>query len=302
MTLPMGPVPASAGAGSPSRRQPSRAARKRVKAAFDPATLADICVRQSFDDYAPRTNLAPGHDGHPRFYHHLDQGSPILAVAHLDSVQPDGRCTVTDTAAGLLACSGTLDDRLGAYIILDLLPKLGVVTDILLTTDEECGASTASAFDPTAQYNWMIQFDRAGTDVVAYQYDDDHLRELVDGCGARMGIGSYSDIADLDHLGCVGLNWGCGYADYHSARAHAWLEDTFRMVARFVKFHRANVDTYLPYSWKDSWVDYAHVAPSGPGEFIAGDCGHEVDLADPATYVLEAGKWYMCRRCAFFAA
>ena len=44
--------------------------------------------------------------------------------------------------------SGALDDRLGAYIILDLLPKLGINVDVLLTVGEEQGRSTANFFAP----------------------------------------------------------------------------------------------------------------------------------------------------------
>jgi hypothetical protein len=110
-----------------------------------------------------------------------------------------------------------------------------------------------------------------------------------------VGVGSYSDICALDHLGCAAFNWGVGYRDYHSARAHAWLEDTFRMVARFVKFHRANATTLLAHTYEpDPWADYEW---SAVGDFIAGDCGHEIDLADDKTYVVQEGRYFVCRRC-----
>lgn len=246
------------------RRQPSKAARRKVREAFDQDALIDLCVRQDFSDYAEYVELTPSQTGRKRFYWFQDNGSDILAIAHLDTVQKDRFCTVTETAAGPVAFSGGLDDRLGVYVILDLLPRLGITVDWLLTTDEEMGQSTAEDFYTTKEYNWMFQFDRGGTDVVMYDYETKKLCDLVEESGARVGMGSYSDICNLDFLGCAGFNWGVGYEDYHSARSHAYLDDTFRMVARFVKFYYANYDTMFPYSctWlpynkdtKDAWED-----------------------------------------------
>lgn len=258
--------------GAPAVRKPkspSKRSKDLVRSAFDAASLVRICEMKDFSEYAPRIELRPDKD-HERFYHFADNGSKILAVAHLDHVQSDGTCQVVKTAAGMLALSGALDDRLGAYVILELLPKLGITCDWLLTTDEEIGASTASDFPFDAngdlitdkEYNWIIEFDRGGTDVVMYDFETDELTKLVEASGARVGVGSFSDICCLEHLGCAAFNWGVGYEDYHGPRSHAWLEDTFRMVARFLKFHKANADKFLEYEptpWTPSprWYEYA---------------------------------------------
>ena len=226
----------------------------RVRAAFHPDRLARICALDDFREFAPRTDLPPA-GGRERFFHYRDNGSTVLAVAHLDSVQTDRRCTVVDTAAGPLALAPTLDDRLGAYVILDLLPRLGVTADWLLTTDEEIGRSTADAFDPDKRYHWMFSFDRAGTDVVLYDYETPELADLVEASGARVGDGSFSDICQLEHLGCAGVNWGVGYRDYHSTRAHAWLDDTFTMVGQFLRFYTANESIPLPHTPTLGWAD-----------------------------------------------
>jgi hypothetical protein len=225
---------------------------ERVRDAFRPDDLIRICSQADFSDYAHRIDLpswrmASGREV-PSYFYYRDNGSPILAVAHLDHVQADGTCRVVDTLSGPLALSGALDDRLGAYVILELLPRLGITVDWLLTTNEEMGASTArDFFVEHKSYNWMIEFDRGGTDVVMYQYESDEMRDLLRDVGARLGMGSYSDIADLGHLGCVGFNWGVGYEDYHSKRSHAWLEDTFSMVSKFLRFYAANAATHLPF-------------------------------------------------------
>ena len=288
----------SASKSTTTSRQPSKAAVKQVAAAFDPAVLAHICTTDDFSLYANKTDL-PGFE---RFYWYQDNGSDVLAVAHLDHVQDDGTCQVIDTAAGPLAVSGALDDRLGAYVILELLPALGIRCDILLTTDEEIGRSTAHEFaeDFTGgsggkQYHWIIQFDRGGTDVVMYQYETGEYAAMVEEAGARVGIGSYSDIADLEALGCAAYNWGVGYEDYHSPRAHAWLNDTFRMVARFEQFYEANASTFLPHEPyrqdDDSWLTYGL-------DWIEADCGHDVNLSDESTYrEFAAGQYVTCAAC-----
>lgn len=181
------------------------------------------------------------------FYIYKDNGSDILAIAHLDTVQDASGCVIADTPGGPIVFSPRLDDRLGAYVILDLLPKLGVKVDWLLTVGEENCNSTAQHFVADKVYNWMFQFDRAGTDVVMYEYETKRLRRLLHKVGFQPGHGTLSDICYLDHLGCSGFNFGVGYQDYHSTRSHAWLNDTFTQVARFLKFYARNKTARLKY-------------------------------------------------------
>ncbi|HXC77362.1 MAG TPA: hypothetical protein VNU19_09945 [Candidatus Acidoferrum sp.] len=216
----------------------------RVSAAFDPTDLKRICEQEDFSAYATRYPLKErslgGSRYRNRFYYHKDNGSQILAVAHLDHIWPNAGCHVIHTAGGLLALSGALDDRLGVYVILELLPKLDIGCDWLLTTDEEVGLTTAADFRTDKQYNWMISFDRGGRDVVMYQYDTPELRQRVMSAGGTPGEGSFGDISSLSHLNCAGLNWGVGFYEYHGPRSHAWLNDTFALVAQFVRFYRMN--------------------------------------------------------------
>lgn len=235
----------------------------KIWAAFDRDELRRVCELPE-EEFAATYGLGTyrveqiGAD----FYAYRDNGSDVLAVAHLDTVarRTDRGCRFVDTEAGTVVFSRALDDRLGAYIILDLLPKLGINCDVLLTVGEESGQSTARFFDPPKQYNWMIEFDRGGTDVVLYQYDDKDTANLVRDSGARVGEGIFSDISVLDHLECKGMNWGVGYQDYHGPRSHAFLEDTFDMLECFVAFHEQNADEYL---YHDSDEVLPHVFESG---------------------------------------
>lgn len=161
-----------------------------------------------------------------------DQGERVLGVAHLDTVL-NGTPFIHD---GERVYCPALDDRLGVHLLLDVLPLLGVRFDLLLTEGEEQGCSTARWFVPPKKYNWMFSFDRAGTDVVLYQYDTPTNRRLLHRAGFRVGTGSYSDIADLWFLGCAGFNIGCGYHRQHKPDCYADLGETRVMVQRFVRF------------------------------------------------------------------
>lgn len=192
------------------------------------------------------------------YYHFRDNGSTVLAVAHLDTVvDPDRRAPrFRNTQSGPYVVSGALDDRLGAYVILGLLPKLGVSCDQLLTVGEEDGESTAEFFKPDKDYDWIIEFDRSGTDVVMYQFEDEPCRKLVEASGARMGKGSFSDIAYMEHLDVKAFNWGAGYrGDYHSERGYAYLSDTFAMTAKYLRFHEQNAGSTLLHEQDLRWYE-----------------------------------------------
>jgi len=164
-----------------------------------------------------------------------DNGANVLGVAHLDTVLPPTHFAHN----GDRVFSPALDDRLGVYLLLDVLPLLGVTFDLLLTDGEERGCSTARWFVPPRQYRWMFSFDRAGTDVVMYQYDTSANRRLLQRAGFRIGVGSYSDIADLEFLRCAGFNFGTGYHRQHRLDCYADLSEANEMAARFARFwHR----------------------------------------------------------------
>ena len=104
-----------------------------------------------------------------------------------------------------------------------------------------------------------------------YEYEDEDLIARVRRTGAHVSQGIFSDISYMEHLGTKALNWGVGYHDYHSVRGFAYLDDTFEMVARYMKFHQQNVGiqmphTPTPYSYRSSrkkytWDDYLSTRP-----------------------------------------
>lgn len=191
--------------------------------------------------------------GHQSNQHaHLDNGSDILAVAHLDTVQQCDHFQEVKLTGETLIYNAKLDDRLGVYTILDLLPKLGINVDVLLTENEETGQSTARDFKPEKQYNWIIEFDRMGTGAVLYQFNwDDTVKEYF-----KVHIGAFSDISDLGHLGCQAMNIGVGYHDCHSQRAYFVLEEYLEQIEAFARFHARYKSEFFGFTKADSVISY----------------------------------------------
>lgn len=226
-------------------------------------------------------------------YAFKDNGSQVLGVAHLDvagSVDPQYR-TLYNTA-GDKVYSPSLDDRLGIYILLEILPRLGVSPDILITDFEEIGDSTAKNFVTEKQYNWMFQFDRRGTDVVMYQYHTEYTENLMELFNFEVGYGSFSDICYLDGLGCVGFNFGTAYYNEHTLKSYAVFSELDRQVEKFIAFYNQYSDVFLEYfsdyereTFLDTWLDETC-------EFC------EQEDIDTVYYYHE--DVYLCRGCAEF--
>lgn len=170
---------------------------------------------------------------------HADNGSNILGVAHLDTV-----LSTPYIDNGNTVMCPQLDDRLGVWTLLSLLPSLDCPKfDILLTDNEERANSTAQYFVPDKRYNWIFEFDRQGTDVVMYEYEDIDMELLLQGYGFNLGIGSYSDICELDFMCVKAFNFGVGYHKQHTTACYANLNDTIAMARKFCKFAHENYDT-----------------------------------------------------------
>lgn len=184
----------------------------------------------------------------------IDNGASVLGVAHLDSVGKDQPYFEKTSRGSCIVESITLDDRLGVCILLDILPQLDLKFDILLTDSEEVGLSTAGAFtDPPRQYNWMFQFDRAGTDVVMYDYETRDRLAMLELLGFQTGRGSFSDICYLEHLGCAGFNFGCGYHNQHTQNCFVDLRESEMMIFKFAEFYDSFHEEHMPHEKRNHW-------------------------------------------------
>lgn len=82
------------------------------------------------------------------------------------------------------------------------------------------------------------------------QSDTPARRRPLRRAGFRVGVGSYSDIADLDFLCCSGFNFGTGYHRQHTSECYADLGETREMVERFVRFWVRYRNMSLPHRGK----------------------------------------------------
>ena len=203
---------------------------------FDLEKLKERCLCD-INDFRKEGRVVDTKDG---IYVHKDNGSNILAVAHLDYVRNDKHFFGAQVKDEVRVYNGQLDDRLGAHIILDIFPLLGIKVDILLTDGEESGRSTAQHFETVKQYDWICEFDRRGTDAVMYDYETDELKALTEAHGFDTGWGSVSDISYLEHLGVSAINFGTAYYNEHCYDHYFVPAELERQLCQFHEFYMEN--------------------------------------------------------------
>ena len=236
----------------------------------------------------PGVQIAPG-------LWYIDNGGDILDIAHLDYVpQTNHFQTVRISPSGeRVIYTGQLDNRLGVYTLLDVLQVSGCVFDVLLTTDEERCQSTARQFVTSKVYRWAFSFDRAGTsDVALYQYLDSQTSGAVGAAGLRAAHGSYSDIVELEHLGCKCFNWCNGLQDGHSPFAHVRERDYLSCVLRFLDFWEIYSETHFPHYQTDLL----------PGKTDFWETGNAFDICDwcgeYSGELTQLDSYLVCPQCA----
>ena len=175
-------------------------------------------------------------------YVYCDNSASILAVAHLDTVLSGPRHFGSKKGNACKIYNAQLDDRLGVYTILDVLHTMDIHVDVLLTEGEESCRSTAEYFQPSKEYNWIVEFDRSGTDVVMYGYETSELRTILEGTGSQVGMGSYSDICEMEELRAAAFNWGIGYHNHHMMDCYFSIEEYQYALLRFQAFYTAYKD------------------------------------------------------------
>ena len=286
---------------------------------IDLSTLADVIVRP-IDGFLPIGKVSYDEAKAPLVF--VDNGANILAVAHLDTVQKpafNGYYCKQQSKTRYISASG-LDDRLGVYTLLYMLPQMGVKADLLLTTNEESCASTAKAFYDNVyrglgrKYHWMAEFDRRSDDVVFYRYDTPDWRKAAVAAGFVVGVGSYTDICDLYQLGVAGINVGVGYELAHDANSYFNVADYFAQLYRFGRFYAANSNTTFAvdpakvqpyrrysygndydYTWTQNKTTPASKAPYMPPlyTFTCPYCGQIRGLEPEQSFTCHCGRyWY----------
>ena len=194
-----------------------------------------------------------------------DNGANILAVGHIDTVDNHRS---TQTQAGLDAHNKTmdlakyrqtgpqLDDRLGVWALLSVLPEF-MNYDILLTDNEEIGQSTAASFIPPngKAYNWIFELDRRKDGCVLYQYGSKKWNKALTKAGFRIDRGSFSDIGYLDHIGVQAVNIGIGYDHEHTLACDWDIAIMREQLTKLIDFYERNKDKRYAYNRRrDNWV------------------------------------------------
>jgi hypothetical protein len=238
--------------------------------------------------------------------YYKDNGARILAVAHMDTVQKDKYFGYLKLPQDSVIYSPYLDDRVGVYTILDLLPQLGIKCDVLLTTDEESCDSSAKLFQTNKKYNWLVEFDRMGEDVVTYGMDSSEFTGALTKSKFNIGMGSYSDISSMRTLGCCALNVGVGYHDCHSPNANMFVGEYVRNMKKFINFYHNNKDTHYAFDsisvsqqwWDEDYRNYKPYVQKGDRVLVndltgteihtdqqrCPDCGLYLDYMEDDTY------------------
>lgn len=164
----------------------------------------------------------------------IDRQSDVLFVAHMDTIQQP--CFTKCNEERIYAAG--LDDRLGCLLAWELSEELGA--DLLLTDYEESGKTTAK-FHDCKDYNWIVEFDRAGSDVVTYGLENEVFLDALTEFW-NVGFGAYSDICDLRTEACC-FNLGIGYELAHSIDSYVVLKTMQDQIDRFRQFYVRYRDT-----------------------------------------------------------
>jgi hypothetical protein len=165
---------------------------------------------------------------------YIDTGGKVLLVAHLDTVQTP--CYRWRNHNQIYATG--LDDRLGCWLAYTLSQEFGA--DLLLTDNEERAMSTARKH-VCKDYNWIVEFDRAGADVVTYDLDSAEFLAALNKY-FTIGAGSFSDLVFLDTDACC-VNIGIGHNDMHNKNAFVDIRVMNWQINQFKQFYRQYVNT-----------------------------------------------------------
>jgi hypothetical protein len=257
--------------------------------------LKQICRKKTkdFHSYGKKVECLNGLS-----YFYKDNGSNILAVGHLDSVQGFRNFNPVKLPTGQRIYCSNLDDRLGVYLIVDYLQKeLGIQFDILLTDGEEKGQSTARYFKPPPgkEYNWMFQFDRTGSGAVLYKYHGLEIKEALTSVGIDISTGSYSDICELEKLECKGINFGTAYYDYHGVNAYVERNELLVQIGKFVDFYKIYKDT--KFSHTPRWNSFSF-EDGFSYKYREGTCFSQEEI-DFGKKLLKESKDYTLAKSAF---
>jgi len=169
----------------------------------------------------------------------IDRDSKVLFIAHIDTVlSPKYIRKKTKKKKVRRVYAQGLDDRLGCMVAYELSTELQA--DLLITDHEESAASTGQ-FHDLKDYNWIVEFDRAGNDVVTYNLDCADFVDVLDRFW-DVGYGSFSDVCQLKTDVCC-MNLGIAYEYAHSKDSYVDVVKLEEQIEQFKLFYAEYKDT-----------------------------------------------------------
>lgn len=237
-------------------------------------TLAVLTYIDWLDDAGIEYELYQQDYKDSEFYYYIVTGSPVVAIAHCDTVgsRPYSYTSFTyekdpETGENIQhkkvierpatsskphftnqgdIVSIALDDRLGVYALCDLFPRFGCFPNLLLTTGEESGSSTIREWmqDHSITRNsflWAMEIDRHGTtEAVHYGNTSMALLAALDNHGFTTNRGTYTDVAEMP---VPSVNFAASYTGEHSSYCRANLAKYEQCVLSAISFFQVNEDT-----------------------------------------------------------
>lgn len=187
--------------------------------------------------YEHFTNHIKERDNIQKRHVFVDMNAPVLYVAHIDTVRELSTPNNIRIRRKKVHSTG-LDDRLGCYLAFRL-NQLGLKGDVLLCDFEEIDKSTAKYFKTNKSYNWVVEFDREGIDVVTYDLDSPEFLKALRKARFKIGTGIGSDISSLqlDNNPCM-FNLGVGYERPHSFFSYLDKKNLVCNINKFAKFYK----------------------------------------------------------------
>lgn len=178
--------------------------------------------------------------------------SPVLLVAHLDTVHDEAVETICASGDGniLMSPQGIGgDDRCGVYALASVYEAAQGKPWLLFTCDEEIGGLGAKKFclahkqgklpDELDALRLIVEIDRRGAnDAVFYDCDNPAFTAYITGKGFETAYGSFSDISYIaPELSTAAVNLSSGYYNPHTLHEYinrSELEYTIERVIEMV--------------------------------------------------------------------
>ena len=182
----------------------------------------------------------------------IDRKSDVLFVAHIDAVQTPKYIRTRKTKSGKLKriYAQGLDDRLGCMLAYELSNEFDA--DLLICDNEEKFQSTGQ-YHRLKDYNWIVEFDRAGNDVVTYNLDSPKFLTVLSEFW-NVGIGACSDISELETTTCC-MNIGIGYEFAHSKDSYVDVKTLNKQLDKFRTFYSLYADTKFEQELTDNFME-----------------------------------------------